>query len=261
MRHGLAAFVLIVASWGCGSDNPAVPEATPTPTPRPVNRELAHDASTLLLLRFDDTTVAVDGERPSFAGGLVFTSGMVNRAALIGPGARLRFAVAGNFDHGEGTLEAWVRPSWSGGDGQHRNLLSSGSFGGVVFQKDTIDNLRVIFNRFVDGARAEEGVVFNIQDWRAGDWHHVAYTWSNSRRHIQLYVDGTLRAESLVRATLTPVPAAEMDIGTDNGTAAIDAALDELRISSVVRSSAEIAASASVIRTLGSPSKVAKSPK
>ena len=88
--------------------------------------------------------------------------------------------------------------------------------------------------------------MFNINYWRAGDWHHVAYTWSNPARRMQLFVDGALRAEATVGADLPGPSVSDMDIGTDNGTNSIDAAIDELRISNTVRTAAEIRASAGI---------------
>jgi hypothetical protein len=204
----------------------------------------SRDLSPLLFLSFDGGMNDAGGASPILAQGVMYVPGVVGQAAYVGRGARIRFPAVDHLDADEGTFEVWVRPSWNGGDGAHRNLLSCGTAGGIVFQKDSIDNLRVIFNRYA----AEEGVYTNVADWRASQWHHVAYTWSNSGGQLQLFVDGLLRAQAPIRARLPPLVAQEIDIGSDNGTAWIEGALDELRIWSVVRSGSQIAESAAAPR-------------
>src|SRR5262249_9203995 len=80
----------------------------------------------------------------------------------------------------------------------------------------------------------------DISSWKAGDWHHIAFTYSTAEGRQRLYLDGVLITE---RSGAMPAPGAggnSFTVGGDpfgNSSAFL---LDELRISNDEKSSAII---------------------
>ena len=203
----------------------------------------AQDAATSLLLRFDDALAGHTGQLPvsvPSAPGISYQPGTVGRAAVIPATGPLSYAAAGNISATQGTLEFWVKPNWAGNDGQNHVFLAWGSGGGMLFSKDGANNLRCIFNRFGVGGQPERGTAINVSSWSAGAWRHVAYTWSNTSRVLELYVDGIRVNFSSFTGTLPTVDAAAFHVASENGFNGANAMIDQLRISATVRTSAEI---------------------
>ena len=143
----------------------------------------AQDANTTLLLHFENSLVGAQGQVPAQAVGVSYAAGIIGRAAVFGSGAQLRYASAGSIDSTVGTLEFWINPQWSGNDNQSHNFVKFGdNGGGMLFAKDGANNLRSIFNQYGVGGQSEKGVAINVRNWQAGQWHHVAYTWSSAAR-------------------------------------------------------------------------------
>src|SRR5262249_1363485 len=104
------------------------------------------------------------------------------------------------------------------------------------------NNLRSIFNRYGPDGSKEVGVAVNVGDWVASQWHYIAFTWSRTNRLLNLYVDGTLRAQA-TRLTRWPpsIDAATFQLGAEGADSTLDGVVDELRISDTPRSAEEIA--------------------
>ena len=76
-------------------------------------------------------------------------------------------------------------------------------------------------------------MTYNIGDWRAGEWHHVAATWDATS--LALYVDGQ-RRDWTGNARPPDALAARFSIGsTAAGGSQADAVIDEFRISDAPR--------------------------
>jgi len=199
----------------------------------------AQDASTTLLLRCNNSMNGAQGEVPLQATGISYEAGVQANGAFFSPSNIVRYARSGNIASREGTLSFWIKPRWTGSDGQTYSFASLGSGGGMVFAKDGANNLRSIFNRYGVGA-PEEGVAINVSSWAANQWHFVAYTWSDSARRLKLYVDGTLAAERVLSSTLNQVTASDLYVGSDAGSSRANAVLDEIEISDRARTETEI---------------------
>jgi hypothetical protein len=209
------------------------------PLARPAQAQV--DPNTLLYLAFEETLTGAQGQVPTQAVGVSYEVGVVGLGGYFAVGNQVRYAAEGNINALEGTLEFWIKPRWNGNDGQTYTILAYGGSGGMLFAKDGANNLRSIFNRFGAGGQPERGVALNVSDWLANQWHHVAYTWSSSAGSLKVYVDGSLRAQSRFTGALPLVNSTTFQIGADNLVFPLDAVLDELRISNVTRSDAEIA--------------------
>lgn len=204
-----------VASWGepCTIDTP-----------------YADDADTLLLLHFDGSFTGAQGElgTPS---GVTFTEGRFDQGIQVEYGDRLSYATAGNLERDAGTVEFWLKPDWNGSDEQSYTFFEAGYewFNRMRIMKDGANNLRFM----VWDADTEYGVAYNVGDWLAGEWHHVAATWQADE--IALYVDGA-QVGWTDGVTMPLVLADELFVGS----AALDpqfaqGVIDEFRISRAVR--------------------------
>lgn len=193
-----------------------------------------------LVLGFENAVIGEDGESPSTQSALGYTDGAVDRCLSFVSGTQLWYNASDNIRSNEGTLEFWVKPSWNGGDGVDHAFLGWGTGGGMLFTKDGAANLRGIFSRFSTGGTPEMDIAFNVSDWEAGTWHHVAYTWSNSQQRIAVYVDGALASEEATPHALPAVSASTFSIGRDAFGTPLLGLMDELRIYPFARSAEQI---------------------
>ncbi len=188
------------------------------------------DASTLLLLHFDGSYDGEAGEAGD-PKGTSFAAGRYGQGLSVGQIGNLSYETAGNLNREQGAIEFWVRPDWDGDDDQDYNFFEVGQewFNRIRITKDGANNLRLM----VWDDQREYGAIYNVGHWRAGEWHHVAATWTPTE--LALYTDGELRS----RTTGTRPPqslAPRLFIGTDSGGGSpVQAVLDEFRISSVPR--------------------------
>ena len=146
------------------------------------------DANTLLLLHFDGSYKGAGGEA-GIPNGTSFAAGRHGQALLVDGGDTLSYETAGNLNREQGAIEFWVRPVWDGSDEKNHDFFEAGHewFNRIMITKDGANNLRLM----VWDSSQEYGVGYNIGYWRAGEWHHVAATWSSS--DLALYVDGERR--------------------------------------------------------------------
>lgn len=161
-------------------------------------------ADLLLYAPYDSTADAAiaGGDARSLGGlGLSFVAGLRGQAVALRDDCR--YSVAGSFRPEEGTVAAWVRPQWDGTDPVTHYVFC------LYGQRDLPHSWAINrFNLCCAGGRCvfslftqREGVTHHvgapIANWRTGEWHHVAATWSkvNSGRpdaEMNLYLDGTL---------------------------------------------------------------------
>ena len=186
------------------------------------------DANTLLLLHFDGSYDGASGEAGD-PNGVSFAAGRHGQALLVDGADTLSYETAGNLNREQGAIEFWVRPHWDGNDGRDYNFFEVGHewFNRIRITKDGANNLRLM----VWDDHREYGVIYNVGHWRAGEWHHVAATWTPTE--LALYTDGELRD----RATGTRPPqslAPRLSIGSDaGGGSPAQAVIEEFRISDV----------------------------
>lgn len=143
----------------------------------------------------DDDTLAVAAGDADMAEGAVFTGKLIDgpfgKAYQLGPEDLLQLPGKFNALLRGGTIELWFRPHWPGRDRQLRRLitLSSDGFG--------YNLVRSAYNHVAfsasDGWGKGMGEV-QAQHWQfanrwgAGDWHHVAVSWTP--KAYWLFVDG-----------------------------------------------------------------------
>ncbi len=206
-----------------------------------VAQEFTPDAHTLLLLHGNGNALGAQGESPLAATGVGATIGVFGQAIDLPGSARLTYAAAGNLAMAAGTVEFWLKPYWNGNDGQTHIFLAWGTWGGLMLAKDGADNLRIMVNRWAANGLPERGAGVNVGgEWTAGQWHHCAFAWDSAKARV--YVDGVLRGEESVGFTPPAIGDTQFQVSGEGVDGMADAAIDELRISDSVRSSAEIEA-------------------
>jgi hypothetical protein len=199
------------------------------------------DANTLLLLRFENTLNGEQGETPVQNVGLTFESGVLGQGVLVDGSDLLQYATAGNFNMPAGTIEFWVKPRFGIFDPQSRVFFSLGSGApnsDFVLLRDFAINFRFLIN--ADDSEAQQ---FAFANWSINKWRHIAVTWTVPGRMIT-YIDGVERINhaSTSQDLLSSIPST-FNIGSSvqNNTQA-NCVIDELRISNIARTPAEIKA-------------------
>lgn len=204
------------------------------------------DEHTLFLQHFDGSPL------PDFARGSAtplvepgarpFIAGRFGQALLFVREHRaLVFAAAGNYDHRQGTIEFFVRSP---------DLAAAGFVGNRGFwqtQGGVLDQVRLVigrgdFNTARTGTTVRDAwadlrdgqlcLKTDISHWRADQWYHMALLWDQSS--ARLLVDGVCVARGQFPGFPAAPPAFEV------GTNAL-VALDELRISDVMREELQVA--------------------
>lgn len=144
------------------------------------------------------------------------------------------YLTAGNIDRDSGTIELWIKPSEGlFDDPQERRIYihwwveRDRHLAPKVFRIDTRGgNLRVFEQDVADDEYSNHMVT--PVDWRPGEWHHVAYTWSDGQRVV--YIDGDEVNRSSPRRGL-PRLGHFFRIGAGNwGFGYAEALIDEVRI-------------------------------
>lgn len=164
----------------------------------------------------------------------------VSGTALLFNGSDARVVVQ-NTDElhpktGDISIEAWIRADsspdkWAGA-------------GAIVFKGNAYQWVVHGANKGalwfgIWGARLESTDKYHFID-HVGEWRHTALTFEGGSREAKIYVDGELKAEGAVNEAVDPT-ATVLYIGfKGDGNGYFHGAIDEVRISDVVRTQNEI---------------------
>ncbi|HSR33135.1 MAG TPA: LamG-like jellyroll fold domain-containing protein, partial [Anaerolineae bacterium] len=189
----------------------------------------AEDKHTLLLVRFDGDYAGTQGEI-GVATGTEFSEGRHGQGVLIDGTDTLTYTTAGSLNYTQGAVEFWIRPNWDGDDGGDHTLFWWGDEAGTLhLRKDPISNL--VFDYFYTGGGC--GSATNVNHWRAGEWHHLGFTWQEG--DIRLHVDGRRVDRSVCGGTAQPMAPSFYVGSRAGGDHSVEATIDELRISDLPR--------------------------
>jgi hypothetical protein len=125
---------------------------------------------------------------PRIEGKAEFQDGKFGKALKSGPGSGyLHFPTAGVLRPRQGTVEMWVMPlDWSGDEERFHAFFDVRGEGALYLYKFWKGGLLMLSAPQMSGpynsARAD------IKEWKPGEWHHIAGTWSPYFQAI--YVDG-----------------------------------------------------------------------
>ncbi len=198
---------------------------------------------------FDGTTDAVSlagagkptgvlGPAPTFA------PGKFGQALLCGPEkALLHYQTAGNVLPPSGTVSLWVNAlNWTPEDGFFHSFFESGAQGGktgwLILYKYYDSGWLLL--RYADEKERVGMATASKLGWKAGEWHHLAATWSPTA--MRIFVDG--RPVAQAPAPLVADTLADTFALGDNGWhlphKGAETLLDEVRVYAYPLSEAQI---------------------
>jgi hypothetical protein len=191
----------------------------------------------------DGNLDSLDGQAPLQSQGISFVAGRFDRAAEFSRAAdsRVVYRAAGNVGANEGSLTLWIRPTFDLIDTAYRNHPQVFSY---AVDRDNqlaveVGNGCVTLSQRLQG-RWLPGVCLSAANWRAGEWHHLAVTWSASAQQSRVYYDCLSASTGTFKALNGN--AAVFQLGSDAQGNAIDAVLDDVRLSRRALTANEIAA-------------------
>jgi len=156
-----------------------------------------------LLLHFDGTANGVNGESPMLAQNLAFGAGKWGSCLALSTNGRLQFSTTNNLPLDQGTIEMWVAlradgatPIYSARD---HVLFQYRSPNGDYMQMDQSGGSHILYAGGTVNGQWESAYssVGDMSGWKAGDWHHLAFTFSSTLSLMCFYVDGRLAAAAV----------------------------------------------------------------
>ncbi|MBC7227449.1 MAG: carbohydrate binding domain-containing protein [Thermoflexales bacterium] len=205
-----------------------------------------------ILLNLDGSTAGANGETPTTAQGAGYVAGKWGQALALASGGALKYPRLYNLPLDEGTIELWVALRADGSDPRytaksHFLFFYQDAGGDYLLIGQSKDSRILYTGGTVNGQwqSAYGGKAF-MGNWKAGEWHHLAFTYSASGNFMRFYVDGLLTADTNEGHYWPPdADGAEFSIGGSPwwGNVA-DYWIDAVRISGRVASAEEIAARA-----------------
>lgn len=206
-----------------------------------------------LLLHFDGTTTGANGEPPLSATGVGYAAGRFGQAlALANPGV-LTYPRPNNLTLDEGTWELWVAPRAAGDDPiyadpnrWHVLLHYEAANGDDLFIALDGDTGILYAGGSVNGQwQSAYSSAATTRAWQAGQWHHVAFTYSAAGNFMRFYLDGRLVADTNEGHYWPPAATGNrLAVGGTPWNEAAHFWLDGVRISGRAADAAEIAARA-----------------
>jgi len=191
------------------------------------------------LYHFDGSLTSRTSTVPVESKATSFVSGKWGSALSVDRGGTLKYPVPGNLDFRDGTIEMWISPRLDGTDPiyakYHHVLLLYYSPTGNQFLVSESMSGGFFAGSIVKGQFKGAGGG-SINAWKAGSWHHIAFTYSSRTSRQRFYIDGTLTMEVNGEMPAPDMGASNFTVGCDlygNWTAFV---LDELQISSGERS-------------------------
>jgi hypothetical protein len=199
----------------------------------------------LFLMHADGSLTTAEGKTPLRASGVQYVPGRWGSGIALDIGGALTYALAGALDWNEGTIEMWVAARADGSDpvyAAHDHVLfqyrAASSDRMSITQSGSAGILYAGGN--VNGQwESAYGGGASTRLWQAGEWHHIAFTWSAGASSMQFYVDGVKTADTNEKHYWPPEASGDFFSLGDDGYW-----IDEIRISAQAMSSAQVRANA-----------------
>jgi len=195
------------------------------------------------LLHFDNSLSTTSGISPSSSTGAAYDNGKFGKGFYLQTGTGITYP-GSLFNVSEGTVEMWIAPRFNGSDPTFStsgySILKFSAANGDFFTiaEDSAHQGRIVYtgaqvNGQWESAYSSAG---DMTAWKAGEWHHVAATFSAAANHIRFYLDGVKIADNNEGHFSAPSAAGgSILLGSTVFT------IDELRISNVALSDAAVA--------------------
>ncbi len=177
----------------------------------------------------DSVTPRIGPEPRGVSGSVSYVDAPGGRGVLLTDGAYVTYPARGYLNKPAGTISFWIQPQWDGKDGQRRGLLADAApthnpaFNSLSLYKTSSPSLQ-----FSVAGRPGHTVSATIENWTAGEWHHVAAAW-DATRGVALYLDGMPAGSRQGAFTARQWPS--FNVGADyDGALSADAAISSLQI-------------------------------
>jgi len=200
--------------------------------PTDAGGEYLPDDAAVVLMHFNGQ---MDLEPARRSGPVTFSAGKLGAQGLhVDTNGTLLFRMPDTFDPGQGTIELWARPDWPTADGKRHTLVDLKGPGGwnqnrfMLYKNKNYEISFSVYDRSKKGAVVR--VPINI--FRQHQWTHVCATW-NATSGLRFYVNGEMRRETKAQFDVERIDT--FHVGSGGGTRYWNGTLDELRISSCVR--------------------------
>ncbi len=200
------------------------------------------------LYHFDGSLGGTSGAGPVQSASVAFVPGKWGSALSVNQGGILKYPLAGNLDFREGTIEMWIAPRFDGTNPiyskyNHALLLYHSPAGDQFLVSESTSYGFYAGSVIHHQYRGAGGG--SIKTWKAGAWHHIAFTYSSRAARQRFYVDGTLTMENQGAMPVPEPKAGTFMVGCDpygNWTGFL---VDELQISNGEKTADAIQRSAS----------------
>ncbi|MCD6498767.1 MAG: carbohydrate binding domain-containing protein [Deltaproteobacteria bacterium] len=156
----------------------------------------------LLFLSFDDTLDGAGGQSPTASSGVAYDQGLWGSALALQTGGAISYQREGNLNLSEGTITMWVALRADGDDSTYSDrshvLFQYWADNGDTLSIAQSDNSGVVYaGGKTDGQwqSAYSGRA-TMTGWKAGRWHWLAYSFSESGNFMRFYLDGVLVADT-----------------------------------------------------------------
>lgn len=204
-----------------------------------------------LLLHFDNAANGANGEAPVLVQNASYPSGKWGNALALPANGKLQYSRDNNLNLPEGTIEMWVALRANGDDSvytsrSHTLFHYRAANGDTLSIAQSNTSSILYFGGTVNGQwQSAYGSNGNMRGWKAGDWHHLAATYSATGNFMRFYVDGVLTANTNEKHYWTPAATGtSFAVGSDIWNTVASYLVDEVHLSNRAASSAEIAARA-----------------
>ncbi|MCD4771472.1 LamG domain-containing protein [archaeon] len=130
----------------------------------------------------------------------IVQQGKNDKGILIDGEDTLSYSRDNNLDLEKGSIEMWVKPEWDGNDNERHFFfhywVSDEAM--LALLKGESDNELAFYMYHNKAGDPDDAIEYVIDDWNAGEWHHVAATWrtdTSNSDFLKLYIDKELVAE------------------------------------------------------------------
>lgn len=203
--------------------------------------------SELLLLHFEGNLKGASNDNPSASSGVAYGTGRWGQGLALENAGRIEYPRARNLRLEEGTIEMWVAPRVNGDSSIYESrwhpffYYYSGSDWMAIVQGN--DGVLYAGGQVSGQWQSAYSGAANMRYWPAGQWHHIAYTYSQSQNFMRFYLDGVLMADTNESHYWPPAAGGiKFYIGTDRWSSSAYYTIDHVRILDHATTHAEIAA-------------------
>jgi hypothetical protein len=199
----------------------------------------------LALVHYDSSTTSTSGFLPNASSGVTYPAGRWGQALAIGTGGKLSYPAPGHISLADGTIELWIAATKDGTDPVYSK------YDHTLFRYTSGNGDQLVFSESFNGSFYAETIIgktftgtsggaFSISKMKAGEWRHLAFTYSLAQHRLRMYLDGILAFENDAPFSMPAGDGASFTIDSDPYGDASAFLVDELRISSDEKTAAQI---------------------